>query len=246
MSSALNISLAFAGRDKELAKLKSLYAQRRHVLISGPKGIGKSALVNQVRFQSPLLVCEDTTKLSRICDSLERQFGWTHSRLNVLERKNRLLAYIEKRGESVAFDQVSQTTPRIARFMAHLSAHVPVWIVCRSESPHDIGRVWEYLSDFVRVQIAPLNKADTRVLIAQAVSKGTIRSDALNHVSALFNLSKGNPRLLEELLIELSAREYKMETSFGRCLLALDQRIQEFETDLASQATENTTKDAPT
>jgi hypothetical protein len=235
MSVAVNISLTFAGREKELTLLKSLYAQRRHVLISGSPGIGKSALLNQVRFHSPFLLCEDTSKLSRICDCLERQLGWTHSRLNVIERKNRLLAYIERRSEPVAFDHVTQTTPRIARFMAHLSEHVPVWIACRSELPHDIGRVWEYLSGFVRLQLPPLKKAETKFLIAQAVAKGAIPSDALNHVSPLYRMSKGNPRLLEELLIELSTREYKMETSFGRCLLSLDQRIQEFETSLTSQ-----------
>lgn len=34
-----------------------------------------------------------------------------------------------------------------------------------------------------------------------------------------------NPRVLEELLIELAAREYRLENSFGRKLLDLDRRI---------------------
>ena len=47
-------------------------------------------------------------------------------------------------------------------------------------------------------------------------------------------MSQGNPRLLEELLIELAAREYKMDGSFGLNLLALDREIHEF--DLAVKA----------
>lgn len=236
MSASLNVSLSFAGRVDELEQLNSLFEQRRHVLVLGPSGIGKSALLNQVRARTPFLLCDDTSNLSRICDGLERQLGWSHPRLTVVERKNRLLSYVEKRGQPIAFDHVAHTPPRIARFMAHLSAHVPVWIVCQSDRPHQIGRLWEYLSDFVRIEIAPLKKTDVGLLINQAVSKGILVPDALDHVDALYRLSKGNPRILEELLIELSAREYKMNTSFGRSLLALDRRIQEFTSNLASQA----------
>jgi len=50
-----------------------------------------------------MLLCEESSSLRRICDSLERQLGWTHGKLNVVERKNRLLAYLERRGEPVAF-----------------------------------------------------------------------------------------------------------------------------------------------
>ena len=137
MSGVINVSLAFAGRESELDQLHALFAQRRSVLIIGPAGIGKSALLNEVRSRTPLIVCEDTSKLGRICDGLERQLGWNHPRLTVIERKNRLLAYFERRSQLIAFDHVAHTPPRIARFMARLSQHVPVWIACRSEMPHD-------------------------------------------------------------------------------------------------------------
>lgn len=230
----VNISLAFAGRRRELAQLNSFYVQRKHVLIIGPAGIGKSALLQQVRLHFPFLLCEETSKLSRICDGLERQLGWTHYKLNIIERKNRLLTYIERRGEPTVFDHVAQTPPRIARFMAHLSAHVPIWIACRSDAPNDIGRIWEYLCDFVRIHISPLTTAETRLLIEQTVNKGVIQGDMLNQATLLHQLSKGNPRILEELLIELSTRKYKMGTPFGRRLLDLDRRIQEIITNTTS------------
>jgi DNA mismatch repair protein MutS len=40
-----------------------------------------------------MLVCEESSSLRRICDSLESQLGWTHFKLTVIERKNRLLDY---------------------------------------------------------------------------------------------------------------------------------------------------------
>lgn len=235
MSSAVNGTPIFSGRQAQLDQLHGLLLQRRHVLIVGDPGIGKSALLNQVRSRSSLLLCEHTSKLSRIRDDLERQVDCKPTGLSVLERKNQLLSSIKQCGQPLAFDHVAHTTSGIARFIYHLSEHVPVWIVCRSELPHEIGQVWKYLSDFVRLEVGPLKKADARLLIAKAVGTAVLPPDALGHVDALYRLSKGNPRLLEKLLRELSTQEDKMETTFEHGLLALDQRIHEFVEDLSSQ-----------
>src|ERR1700722_15710440 len=41
--------LSFAGRNSELEQLRTLHLQGRHVLIVGPPGIGKTALLNELR-----------------------------------------------------------------------------------------------------------------------------------------------------------------------------------------------------
>jgi hypothetical protein len=90
----MNKSFAFFGRERELDELRTLYTLRKHVLIVGPAGYGKTAVLREVRPQCPLLVCEETSSLRRVCDSAERQLGWSHHKLDVIERKNRLLAYL--------------------------------------------------------------------------------------------------------------------------------------------------------
>ena len=52
-------------------------------------------------------------------------------------------------------------------------------------------------------------------------------------------MSQGSPRILEELLIELAAREYKMNSEFGLNLLAIDREIHEI--DVAIKAAAETT-----
>jgi energy-coupling factor transporter ATP-binding protein EcfA2 len=223
----MNKSLAFFGRQALVEDLSLLFAQRKHVLIVGNEGIGKTALLRQVNHSCPMLLCEETSSLGRICDSLERQLGWTHYKLNVVERKNRLLAYLERRGEPVAFDQVASTPPRVARFIGRLADHIPVWIACRSDHTKEIGRIWEHLYKFTRIELPPLTRGETSALIENAVAQGNIQADAREHAAYLHQLSKGVPRILEELLIELAARKYRMGSFSGRHLLELDRRIHE-------------------
>ena len=59
--------------------------------------------------------------------------------------------------------------------------------------------------------------------------------DARKYADELHRMSGGNPRILEELLIELAAREYRIDSSFGLDLLDLDRRIHEI--DIAIKAT---------
>ena len=224
----MNKTLAFFGREKELRQLARLYAERRHVLIVGPPGIGKTALLRQVRQHCPMLLCEETSSLRRICDGIERQLGWRHYKMNVIERKNRLLTYAERRGEPVALDHVALTPPRVSRFIEHLAERVPVWIACRSTLSDGIGHVWQHLYKFTRIELPPLTLAETCTLIEHACALENIQSDARRHITQLYRLSRDNLRILEEILMELSAREYRMDKSFGLHLLDLDRRIQEF------------------
>jgi hypothetical protein len=231
----MNKSFAFFGRAREIDQLRGLYVLRKHAVIVGSAGVGKTALLGQIRQHCALVICEETSSLRRICHSLERQLGWTHHKLNVIERKNRLLAYLIRRDEPVAFDHVAHTVPRVARIIAHLAEKIPVWIACRSDRAHDIGHVWPELYKFVRIELLPLTETETRMLIDEAVAQGNIQANARKHVDELHRMSGGNPRILEELLIELAAREYKIDSSFGLDLLDLDRRIHEI--DLSIRAT---------
>jgi hypothetical protein len=221
----MNANSAFVGRQKEIGHLRRSYAEHSHLLIVGIAGIGKTALLREGARYFSILLCEETSSLGRICENLERQLGWTHRHMKVIERKNRLLPYLIRRGELIAFDSVAATPPRVARFIARLAECIPVWIACRSEQPKKIGAVWQYLYQFERIELGPFSPKETAALLQSAINADRLPPLSRNHISQLHRLSRGNPRVLEELVIELASREYRLENSFGRKLLDLDRRI---------------------
>ena len=228
----------FVGRNKEIERLRLAYRERRHALLVGPAGIGKTALLRQAQNQLRLVFCEETSSLRRICESIERHFGWTHRNMNVVERKNRLLASLARRAEPVTLDSVALTPPRVARFIYQLMERVPVWIACRSVQPKDIGAVWQHLFNFQAVPLGPLTLRETAMFVQSAVDSGRVPVSATDNTRALHRLSRGNPRALEELLIEMSSREYRLDARFDRKLLELDRRIHTATTLVAAQTSD--------
>lgn len=219
------IESVFVGREKQVAALRDFHAARSHVLIIGPEGVGKSALLRHVRQFFPILLCEETSSIRRICEGIERQLGWTHSEMNVVERKNRLLPYLERRAQTVVLDGVTASPPRVARFIARLCERVPVWMSCRSADPKELGAVWEQLFRFERFDLGPFTARETNAFLDQAAKRNPALHLTSVQKTQLHRLAKGNARVLEELLIELGAREYQLDESFDRKLLDLDRRI---------------------
>ena len=70
----MNIALPFVGRETEIERFRQLHKQRKHVLILGAEGMGKSALVAHLRESLGLRVCPASERLSAICEALERGF----------------------------------------------------------------------------------------------------------------------------------------------------------------------------
>ena len=221
------VEIPFTGRGKELSRLKQLHAQRRHVLILGPAGVGKSALIRQSRELPGLCVCPNSERLSEICEALEREFQLEPGGLHLLRRKNRLLDKLKGTHRTVVFDGVVWTTPKLAGFIENVSTRVPVWICARSEHPWDIGHIWPLLARFEKIEIKPFHPAETRALIASAVALGIVPLRTADAVDRLHRLGAGNPRVLCDLLNQLAGGRYDPRKKFDLRLLDLDRRIQQ-------------------
>ncbi|MBI3851565.1 MAG: hypothetical protein HY298_15005 [Verrucomicrobia bacterium] len=223
----MNASFQFVGRTREVAQLEKLYSERKHVLILGLAGTGKTALISHVRKTLPVIVCPHTTKMTEACDALENELGLHPESFKLIQRKQKLFKVLAEARRTVVFDGVTWTTPKLSAFLDCVSERVPVWICCRSEHSWDIGHFWPFLWKFVRVGLQPFQLSETRSLVKAAVQSGAIPPDATHVIKELHHLSAGIPLVLRELFDELATRKYDPKNPFDLRLLDLDRRIHE-------------------
>jgi len=221
----MSLQLPFVGRGKEVERLKHLHAQRKHVLILGPAGVGKSTLVAHLRRRLRLLWCSHSEHLGEICDSLEGELGLSAADLKLIQRKPRLRQALAEAGKTVVFDDLAWTTPKLSSFLESVMERVPVWLCARSEHSWDIGHFWTLLVRFEPVEVPPFRLAQTQSLVEAAVRHGLIPPDALNIVEWLHRRSAGLPLVLRELLEELASGKHDLSNPHGLRLLDLDRRI---------------------
>lgn len=222
----MNTKFSFVGREKEIARLRQLYKERRHVLILGSEGIGKSALVRQLRGSFDLRVCPASERLSEICESLDHAFGLDGNDLDLVKRKNRLLKSLkEVKRVVVVFDGASWTTPKLGAFIENVSMCAPVWLCVRSEHPWDVGHIWPLLVRFEHIELKPFHPSESQLLVEAAIRNGKVPENTLNIIDWLHRKSAGNPGILCELLTEIAHGHYDLNSPQGLQLIDLDRRI---------------------
>jgi hypothetical protein len=222
----MSLVLPFVGRKKEAAQLLRLHAQRDPVLILGPAGVGKTAFIGHSASRLPVLTCPYSVRLSDICSALENQMGLDAREERLVPRKSRLLRTLHEAGQTVVFDGVAWTTPKLSSFLECVVERTPVWIVARSEHSWDIGHVWPLLVRFVKIEIKPFHPAETRELIEAAIRLGHAPASTVDAVERLHYLSAGIPKILVELIEGLGTGHYDPHKKFDLQLLDLDRRIQ--------------------
>ena len=227
MPGADALRLPFVGRHAEIVRLCELHAQRKHVLVLGPAGVGKSALVEHIANQLSLLVSAKSAHLGTVCEDLEPQLGLEPAGLRLLQRKQRLRQAVATAARTVAFDGVGWVSPKVSSFLESVAERVPVWICARSERPWDIGHFWPLLARFERVEVRPFHLSETRAVVEAAVVGGCIPAAAQTIVDWLHRRAEGIPLVLRQLLEELAIGKYDLSSPYALRRLALDRRIHE-------------------
>jgi hypothetical protein len=196
-------------------------------MILGPAGVGKSALVEQLRQQLSLLVSARSAHLGAICDDLELQLGLEPAGRKLLQRKQRLREAVAAAGRTVVFDGVGWISPKLSSFFESVTERAPVWICAHSDHPWDIGHFWPLLVRFARVEVRPFHPSETQALVEAAVHARLVPPETRSIADWLQRRSGGSPLLLRELFDELATGKYDLNNPLALRRLDLDRRIHE-------------------
>jgi len=229
----MNLPFPFVGRKKEMTRLCRLHKQRRHVLILGAAGVGKSALIEHLRGTLPLVLCVQSEALGEICCNLESELHLSATPPPLVQRKNRLLKILAETGQTVVFDGMGWTTPKISSFLESAMERAPVWICARSELAVKIGHFWPLLARFEKIELRPFHFSETKALLAAAVENGQIPPSLAPFARPLHQLSAGLPLALRELLEQFATGHYDLSRRAGLQLLELDRHIKHLLTTVA-------------
>ena len=224
---AVHSRFPFVGRQKEIECLSELHAKRKHVLILGRAGVGKSALVGQVRERLSLVVSGRSDHLGEVCDELEPQFGLSGVGQRLLRRKQRVREGVAAAGRTVVFDGVGWTGPKVASFFESVMERAPVWICTRSELAHDIGHFWPLLVRFERVEARAFHLSETKALMEAVIAAKRVPAEVAEIADWLHRRSGGSPLVLRQLLEALASGRYDLKCRASLRRLDLDRRINE-------------------
>jgi hypothetical protein len=205
----------------------------KHVLLVGPKGVGKSMIVAEVLRSFPMLLAPRCGCLGDFLADLEPQAKLKRGELKLAARVHRLAAELPKTGRALLLENVGRVPPRVAHLVRTLLIRQPVWFVTRSLMPLDLGHVWPYLFFFQRVDVPPFSLNETRAFLAAVEFEGD-RAGLLAAGLRLHRLSAGHPGTLTSLVAELRTRAYDLRTLEGLRLLALHARISLVESQLGT------------
>jgi AAA ATPase domain len=242
------------GRDQQLAMLRLYLRSRRSVFVSGPAGVGKTALLHAVyaawdkeREGVPVFYCGESATRRGIA---------THLLVNLFLQRGRLESEFVERRKTVGSLSglrcfvAHERLPDLQRMMHqnlqgkpacllldHLdepdpkvASLVEVWLetmplVIVARSPRHVGRARWLLSAFEHVEV-PLLSPATLLRIARFAVMGRQQLH-LNEpdLHAAVELAAGNPRRLKDLLCVAARAEYRRNGAVQWKLVDLDARI---------------------
>jgi hypothetical protein len=242
------------GRERDVATVRLHLRAQRSVFVTGPVGVGKSALLQTVyatwdreREGFPVFYC---------AESATRRSIATHVLVNLFLNDGCLESeYIERKKRVASLGSLRrfvthERLPDLKRMM-HQNLHgqpacllldhlddpdpkvaslIEVWLettplVIVARSPEHVGRVRWLLSAFEHVELALLPPS-TLQCVAQAAA-ARLRGAHLSEadLDALVDLAAGNPGRLHHLLRAAVRPEYRKNGAVQWKLVDLDERI---------------------
>jgi hypothetical protein len=214
------------GRDKELASVRKHLRDGKNLVVSGPAGVGKTALVTAAG--ATALYCADTGTLKTACESLLAQLHLTVPAADNIVRKRAILKATAGKDCRFVFDHVGWVSPKLESFLENIRAAHPLIVVTRSIAWSEIGHLRMLLWNFDQLELAPLSHAATREILRAQMNQLQLCVPDHDHFEAdVLRIAGHNLHVLMDLCRQAASGQYVFGKHLSTQLLNLDRRIKE-------------------
>ena len=129
--------------------------------------------------------------------------------------------------EYVILDHVAWVEPKFYSFLVYLiERKLPFVIATRQQGRTNVGHLWMGLYDFEKLEIKNLDRPGTCELIDYYAKRFDLKLDiAADFRKEVFSISKGNPKIINELCCLARDEKYRAKGYIDVKLMDLDRRI---------------------
>jgi len=224
------------GREKECAAISGLISQRKSIIIFGPAGTGKTAIINKVLsgftgldrfYSSESKTLKESLPNFLRCASCDKKAA---DGANILALKKLFYGVLAKdKPEYIIFDHIGRVEPKYYSFLVYLiDKEIPLIIIARGLGKKDIGHLRMSAFNFEKVEISNLDKSAADILVNYFIEEFGIKITKQEEFKKqVFHFSKGNPKIIKGLCFLARDIKYQKSGSLDVKLMDLDRRISE-------------------
>lgn len=233
------------GRETEIRLIEMHLNKGVSVILTGTIGIGKSHLMNNLKFSKKVLEIDDAKEFKKsIAGALlhvygdketvaEMIYGTTDpnalstkvSRESLISLCQLLISATEKGEYILKINDLDQITPTVVKALEVLKDHFTILTSARSIKMKDTPFLW----NFEKIELKPLSRPDSLRLFHRFVNPSDIQN--LEFVqNKIYDTSAGNPRMIVELSERLQSEPIiNAETADEICGSYLGKQTQEID-----------------
>jgi len=224
------------GREKECAVIANFIRQRKNIIIFGPEGVGKTAVINKVLNDLSNINIFHSLFSKTLKESLLNFMIYgTFSKKDIQKADTLALKKLfygimaKKNPEYIVFDHVENVEPKFYSFFVYLmEAKIPLIVLSRGLEKKEIGHLRMSSFNFEKVELSNFDKSGADILIGHFINEFGInitKSDEFK--KQIFNFSKGNPKVIKGLCFLARDIKYQRNNGLDVRLMDLDRRISE-------------------
>jgi hypothetical protein len=213
------------GRQDEVKTLTAALRARTSCLILGPKGMGKTRLLQEsFAVAGQRFACVERPEvLHQLLAGLAERLSCPAGGLTSISLKARTLNALRTTPQCIVLEDVARADPRMYRFLQHVYYLPGVSLIVTSESRECLGHLRKLLWDpREEITLKPLTRRDTLRLFDAAAAMNRLESFDLDAFRGkVLTAARGNPGQILTMCRMASRPEYQA----GRHIKFLPLRI---------------------